>query len=340
MAGDDKLSKDFWQSYSGDENNNQLGTAGGDDFVTPTVLEEIKAAKKEQAKEQEYDHGHPTREKVISILIIIGCLFALGAGYYFLNNSINAPIKYIMAVASSGGQVDTDAVKQELNRVLALKNTDTDGDKLSDYDELNVYKTSPYLEDSDGDGINDKLEIDQKTDPNCPGNQNCFRAANPDGTVNNSSDLSSSVLTQASISEQITSGNADAATVRQLLIQGGYPEADLQAMSDVDLLKMYKDIMAGGSVTAGAGTTGTSGAGTSGATGGAQAVTSGQPVDLSSLGISSIEDLKKLTGPQIRTLLLRQGAPADQLAAIPDDQLQSMFLSKLNTEISSQQNKQ
>ena len=37
-----------------------------------------------------------------------------------------------------------------------LKNKDTDKDGLSDYDELNFYKTSPYLEDSDSDGFSDK----------------------------------------------------------------------------------------------------------------------------------------------------------------------------------------
>ena len=40
----------------------------------------------------------------------------------------------------------------------SLRNQDTDQDGLSDYDELYAYNTSPYLEDSDSDGILDKKE--------------------------------------------------------------------------------------------------------------------------------------------------------------------------------------
>ncbi len=42
---------------------------------------------------------------------------------------------------------------------------DTDGDILYDGDEVNIYKTSPRLADTDGDGISDGAEITQGTDP-------------------------------------------------------------------------------------------------------------------------------------------------------------------------------
>src|SRR3989338_4602783 len=54
-----------------------------------------------------------------------------------------------------------------------LKTKDTDSDGLSDYDELNVYGTSPYLKDSDGDSYSDKIEIDSNNDPNCPKGTEC-----------------------------------------------------------------------------------------------------------------------------------------------------------------------
>ncbi len=54
-----------------------------------------------------------------------------------------------------------------------LKMKDTDSDGLSDYDELNVYGTSPYLKDSDGDSYSDKIEIDSNNDPNCPKGTEC-----------------------------------------------------------------------------------------------------------------------------------------------------------------------
>ncbi len=43
--------------------------------------------------------------------------------------------------------------------------TDTDGDGLSDYDEIFVYGTNPLLADTDGDGIPDKWEVDHGLNP-------------------------------------------------------------------------------------------------------------------------------------------------------------------------------
>ena len=47
-----------------------------------------------------------------------------------------------------------------------LRAIDSDGDGLSDYDEINVYKTDPNKADTDGDGLSDYAEVMQyKTDP-------------------------------------------------------------------------------------------------------------------------------------------------------------------------------
>jgi len=40
-----------------------------------------------------------------------------------------------------------------------LKNIDSDGDGLSDYEEIYIYKTDPYNQDSDGDGLSDYEEV-------------------------------------------------------------------------------------------------------------------------------------------------------------------------------------
>lgn len=42
---------------------------------------------------------------------------------------------------------------------------DTDGDGLTDFDEVNVYETDPTDADTDGDGLNDGEEINMNTDP-------------------------------------------------------------------------------------------------------------------------------------------------------------------------------
>src|SRR2546427_13169559 len=57
-----------------------------------------------------------------------------------------------------------DELEQE--HLEQMKKMDTDHDGLSDYDELYVYHTSPYLEDSDSDGVADGVEVSRGTDPN------------------------------------------------------------------------------------------------------------------------------------------------------------------------------
>ncbi len=61
------------------------------------------------------------------------------------------------------GVSDGDEVKIHFTDPL---NPDTDGDGLSDGDEVNLYHTNPLLADSDGDGYSDAVEISEGTDPN------------------------------------------------------------------------------------------------------------------------------------------------------------------------------
>ena len=68
---------------------------------------------------------------------------------------------------------NTTAANSKAYSDAAAKNTDTDGDGISDYDEVNIFKTSAFLKDSDGDGISDYDEIKAGTDPNCPTGKDC-----------------------------------------------------------------------------------------------------------------------------------------------------------------------
>ena len=84
---------------------------------------------------------------------------------------IRGMIRNPFARAGTGTFVTEEEQQQQKND--ALKQKDTDGDGLNDYEELSVYKTSPYLPDSDSDGVNDGIEVKQGTDPNCPQGKVC-----------------------------------------------------------------------------------------------------------------------------------------------------------------------
>lgn len=64
------------------------------------------------------------------------------------------------------------------NELEVSKTKDTDRDGLSDYSELYSYRTSPYLGDTDSDGIPDAIEIAQGSDPNCPAGSTCIQLDN------------------------------------------------------------------------------------------------------------------------------------------------------------------
>lgn len=103
-------------------------------------------------------------------------LFLFTGGIFFGFRSFGAnlyrPIQQQFADNVTGKDVVHENA-QEQKDMEALKKKDTDGDILSDYDELYVYKTSPYLKDSDSDVIDDKTEVFGGTDPNCPAGKEC-----------------------------------------------------------------------------------------------------------------------------------------------------------------------
>ncbi len=210
---------------------------------------------------------------VFSALIVVLWAAQLRNNIYgpFLSNNKSESVDQ----AASDGQALADE--------QALKNKDTDGDSLSDYDELNIYKTSPYLEDTDGDGLKDGEEIKNSADPNCPEGRTCSGGlldnsaagqatgtpgalVSPDSGLNsltNQNNTLNSLLNQFGAGQTQTQStnnsanslssdqlnalkNIDAASLRQLLLQNGMDKATLDNISDADLMKSYSETFSNG----------------------------------------------------------------------------------------------
>lgn len=110
------------------------------------------------------------------------CLIALIIFFFWYNNrSLNAvPTDekatggFFSRVFSSGDKAaaaipdaDADGLDDASEKAAGTDSLkpDTDGDALSDREELRVYKTDPLKSDSDGDGMNDGDEIKNRRDP-------------------------------------------------------------------------------------------------------------------------------------------------------------------------------
>ena len=100
-------------------------------------------------------------------IIVLACagVLALIFGAWNLGHNIKKPFLLKPGQASQNTSSN--------NLFFELQSKDTDKDGLSDYDELYVYETSPYLEDSDSDGRLDGEEVSGGSDPNCPEGKEC-----------------------------------------------------------------------------------------------------------------------------------------------------------------------
>jgi hypothetical protein len=196
-------------------------------------------------------------QKAAVVILAIFAIFAVVMWGRQFKKSINGPFAY-----NAPNETENSAATQN-NSDEELKNKDTDLDGLSDWDELNLYKTSPYLEDSDSDGFSDKNEIDSGNDPNCPTGRDCYGTTDPlqnNAAEDNPASQENSATTGLNLQlpsngqEEVQAGGQaqnslgetpDAASLRQMLLDAGMDEKILKQFSDEDLLAEWQKTFSG-----------------------------------------------------------------------------------------------
>ena len=192
-----------------------------------------------------------TKEETAGFVLVIatGGLAVLLGGLY-LARHVGQPFD----VSYSGPQFFTTA-QQEAQEVEEQKTRDTDGDRISDYEELYVLRTSPYLFDTDGDGIDDLTELESDLDPTCPEDADCSNSTfvNPyaeSGSLVDSFQTFSGVdgeevPEEPSVDSALeTVAQLSPEEVRELLISSGADEEQVNALTDDQIMALYESVLA------------------------------------------------------------------------------------------------
>lgn len=231
---------------------------------------------------------------VVSVLVVVG-VTALVLGFFQLLNVIRSPFSGLENANT------TVAVATEDEK---LKNQDTDGDGLNDYDELSLYQTSPFLADSDSDGKTDKQEIAAGAEPNCPAGQVCglTPGSNSNGNTNVSSNTNAATVSGTGITTE---------QLRQTLKEAGAPAYVVDQADDATLIKLYEDAVN-------------------------QRNTSGGGTNTTIDDQSFVKNLQDMSAAEIRNFLSQGGADPAALSQIDDASLQKLFRAAVEQQLQNQ----
>ncbi|MFH1171872.1 MAG: hypothetical protein V1778_05045 [bacterium] len=268
-------------------------------------------------------HDQPMGERRLFVVLCVFGVAALFFGFFQIVNSIRGPFAFPK-------NANETTLSETGSTISSLKKKDTDNDGLSDFDELYVYHTSPYLADSDSDSSSDQQEVFGGTDPNCPQGQNCSALAgvNVSGTNENVNEDTNSTLplegnTNAASAETNASTTLPSGLsiddLRLALKNAGAPETTINGMSDAELLDLYQQVVGPSGMTTN--TTTNASATTNGSTTNSATISSNANLP-ATLDESTMQNL---TPAQIRQLLIQGGADAATINQVDDATLQEIF---------------
>lgn len=195
-----------------------------------------------------------TEQKVAFALLIFLGLGGVFFGFQSFGANLYRPIQLQFAKNFTGNSILSQD-EQTSKEIELQKTKDTDKDGLSDYDENYVYHTSPYITDSDSDGIDDKSEVFAGSDPNCAQGKDCSLGLNneqttdgtstiPDllGSVGSNSDVMKAGEMKFSNKEEIEKflKSATVDEIRKALIESGVSKEEVDKISDADLEKLFQ----------------------------------------------------------------------------------------------------
>lgn len=258
------------------------------------------------------------QQQILWFILGVG-IAALALGAVQFRQNLKSPFNLV--ARQQNANVNSAPQDQTL---LALQAKDTDKDGISDYDELYKYNTSPYIADSDSDGIPDGTEIKNGTDPNCPQGKTC--GVIQDNENGNANGNTNAVVGNENTNETAVLGQVTASQIREALISAGASKTEIDAIDDATLLKSYQDVVTEENSNTNSTTPGGAGSGSAGNTN--AVTTNSSTANSNSVAASnglSISQLQSLSPAEIRTFLKIGGASEETLNSYDDATLQAVF---------------
>lgn len=201
-----------------------------------------------------------TVEQKLSVGVLgVAGLVALVFGMVQVRSSLNRPfttdVQTLVELKKAFGPTEEELAEQQ-------KKVDTDGDGVSDFDELNTYKTSPYVRDSDSDGDADNIEIAKGTNPNCAKGKNCLSLdTGTEATATSTSSFTAPPAPEYGAFPGAGAGTPSAvpprepAAIRAYLQASGWNAAEVANFTDAQILEAYDQSMSSGGASVAASST-------------------------------------------------------------------------------------
>jgi hypothetical protein len=181
----------------------------------------------------------------IGFFVIVFGVFQLRS-QLFSHDRVAASIReklYTLAAQDADSYLSKNSEGENL---ASLQDKDTDEDGMSDFEELYVHATSPYLADSDSDTVIDSEELAAGTNPNCPEGQACTIQGGSAATGGTSAESAFADLNPAQLGIDTSTGEVDPEELRKKLAEYGVPQDVLEGTDDATLLKLFNETLAGG----------------------------------------------------------------------------------------------
>ena len=188
----------------------------------PAYVAEATSAEEAAKENKKKDFNPKTILAFLTIFVVLGLFFTVSNWFDRLE------IPFALKSSDKAANLNLSLADSDVANLLAMQQKDTDLDGLSDYDELYVYQTSPYLPDTDSDGFLDFEEIQNNQDPNCPAGQDCGTGFETKGVTPELPGLSADLPVEQ---------------IRLLLIQGGMTEEQVNAIDDETLRQLYLETL-------------------------------------------------------------------------------------------------